>query len=347
MLNSLFPTFAMSDSFRRSLGSLLDAAGSARREAPWHAVLDQTGFRLRCYGQQTGAAHPVLIVPAPFKRPYIFDLLPEVSIVRRLGEAGRSVYLSEWLEQEDANGGANCGLDTSVASLRTAIEKIATMHGRPPIVLGHSLGGTLAAIATALDPHRVHKLVLIEAPLRFGEQTGALRPIAACPTNWPLTGRVPGTLLDLASVAVAPDEFAFGRWNDAWASFSDLEGFAIHAQVIRWTLDEFAPPAPLLQDVVDLLYRQDLFAQNQLSVLGQLASSDSLGEIPVAAIVDHASRLVPPSSALQPLSTPTVFAYVPETGVGLQHVGPLVGRRAHREIWPGVIGWMHDSAARG
>ena len=39
---------------------------------------------------------------------------------------------------------------------------------------------------------------------------------------------------------------------------------------------------------------------------------------------------------------------MPETGVGLQHVGPLVGRRVHREIWPGVIGWMHGagSAAR-
>jgi polyhydroxyalkanoate synthase len=235
-----------------------------------------------------------------------------------------------------------------VASLRTAIEKIATEHGRPPIVLGHSLGGTLAAIATALDPHRVHKLVLIEAPLRFGDQTGALRPIAACPTNWPLNGPVPGTLLDLASVAVAPDEFAIGRWSDAWASFSDVKAFAIHARVIRWTLDEFAPPAPLLQDVVDLLYRQDLFARNQLEVLGQSARSDSLAEIPVAAIVDHASRLVPPSSALQPLGSPTVFRYAPEAGVGLQHVGPLVGRRAHREIWPKVIGWMHDavSAAR-
>jgi polyhydroxyalkanoate synthase subunit PhaC len=50
--------------------------------------------------------------------------------------------------------------------------------------------------------------------------------------------------------------------------------------------------------------------------------------------------LVPPSSALEPLSSPTVFAYVPEIGVGLQHVGPLVGRRAHREIWPRVIDWM-------
>jgi polyhydroxyalkanoate synthase len=92
-----------------------------------------------------------------------------------------------------------------------------------------------------------------------------------------------------------------------------------------------------------LLYRQDRFARNELRVLGRPARSDSLAKIPVAAIVDHTSRLVPPSSALEPLSSPTVFAYVPEIGVGLQHVGPLVGRRAHREIWPHVIDWMRGT----
>jgi polyhydroxyalkanoate synthase len=297
---------------------------------------------LRRYGQEAGTAGPVLIVPAPIKRPYIFDLLPEVSVIRRLTEAGFSVYLSEWCEEESGSR----DLGNSVGSLRSALEKIASEHGRAPIVVGHSLGGTLAAILAAIEPLRVDKLVLIEAPLRFGEQTGALRPITAYPDSW-LFGEtvepIPGSLLDLASVAAAPEEFAFGRWSDAWASLPDVEAFAIHARVIRWSLDEFAPPAPLLQSVVDLLYRQDRFARNELRLLGRLAGSGSLAEIPIAAIVDHTSRLVPPSSALDPLSSPSVFAYMPEIGVGLQHVGPLVGRRSHREIWPCVIAWMRGT----
>jgi polyhydroxyalkanoate synthase len=338
----MFPLFSTSDAVRRSLGRLLDDAGLAPHESPWHVVLEQPDFRLRRYGQQPEAAGPVLIVPAPIKRPYIFDLLPEVSVIRRLIEAGFSVYLNEWREEESASR----DLDNCVGSIRMALEKIVAEHGRAPIVVGHSLGGTLAAILAAIDPHRVDKLVLIEAPLRFGEETGALRPITAYPDSW-LFGRtdelVPGTLLDLASVAAAPEEFAFGHWSDAWASLPDAEALAIHARVIRWSLDEFAPPAPLLQSVVDLLYRQDRFARNELRVLGRLARSDSLAEIPIAAIVDHTSRLVPPASALGPLRNPTVFAYTPEIGVGLQHVGPLVGRRAHREIWPRVIDWMRGT----
>jgi polyhydroxyalkanoate synthase subunit PhaC len=341
--NSMFPMLFMTDTLRRSLGRLLDDAGLAPQETPWHVVLKRSDLQLRRYGQQAGTAGPVLIVPAPIKRPYIFDLLPQVSIIRRLTEAGFAVYLSEWCEEESGSG----DLGTSVGSLRTALEKIATDHGRAPIVIGHSLGGTLAAILAALEPHRVDKLVLIEAPLRFGEQTGALRPIALYPDRLLFGGTVepiPGTLLDLGSVAAAPDEFSFGRWSDAWASLRDVEALAIHSRVIRWTLDEFAPPAPLLQSVVDLLYREDRFARNELRLLGRLTGADSLAEIPTAAIVDHTSRLVPPSSALDPLRSPTVFAYVPEIGVGLQHVGPLVGRRAHREIWPGVIDWMRGAS---
>src|SRR6266404_1958068 len=298
-------------------------------------------LQLRRYGQQAETAGPVLIVPAPIKRPYIFDLLPEVSVIRRLTEAGFSVYLSEWCE-----GSASGDLGKSVESLRIALEKIASEHGRAPILIGHSLGGTLAAILAAIEPHRVDKLVLIEAPLRFGEQTGALRPIMAYPDSWLFGGTVkaiPGSLLGLASVAAAPEEFAFGSWSDAWASLPDPKALAIHSRVIRWSLDEFAPPAALLRSVVDLLYRKDRFARNELRLLGGLARSDSLAEIPIAAIVDHTSRLVPPSSALEPLSSPSVFAYVPEIGVGLQHVGPLVGRRAHREIWPRVIDWMRGA----
>lgn len=338
MQNPIFSTFYMSDAHRRLLGRLLDLAGLGPRETSWRPVLEQSNVRLRRYGELAGEAGPVLIVPAPIKRPYIFDLMPEVSIVRRLAQAGFTVYLNEWLEAAtDADLGASIGL------LRSALEKVAGEHGRAPIMIGHSLGGTLAAIVTALDPRRVEKLVLIESPLRFGEQTGALWPIAVGPTSELLNGvggTIPGSVLNVASVAAAPDEFSFARWSDYWASLPDPEALAIHARVMRWTLDEFAPPAGLLQCVLELLYRRDLFARNELRVTGHPASLDKLAEIPVAAIVDRNSRLVPPLSALEPLSNPTVFAYVPEIGVALQHVGPLVGRRTHREIWPRLIDWM-------
>ena len=45
---------------------------------------------------QAQAGPVVLVVPAPIKRSYIWDLLPEASAVRRLLAAGARVLLAEW-----------------------------------------------------------------------------------------------------------------------------------------------------------------------------------------------------------------------------------------------------------
>ena len=36
----------------------------------------------------------------------------------------------------------------------------------------------------------------------------------------------------------------------------------------------------------------------------------------------------------------SIIEYPGEIGVGLQHLGPLIGRRAHATIWPAIISWM-------
>lgn len=333
----MLPFFSLDDSARRAAGRLLENAGYGPHETAWDRI-DGSCFRLRRYAQSAENKSPILIVPAPIKRAYIFDLLPNVSVVRRLVEAGFAVYLYEWPEEKDDAW----DLESSVSSLRLAAEMIGAQHRGSLILVGHSLGGTLAAITAALEPPLVSKLVLIEAPLKFGEQTGALEPIVFSSSAVP-PGCVPGSLLDLAGVAAAPDEFVFAPYADACACLQDQEASAIHVAVIRWSLDEFAPSGRLIQDVLQLLYREDRFARNQLYLLGQFAGCDSLTKIPVAAIVDHTSRVVPFTSVLGGLRNPSIFPYEPEIGVALQHVGPLVGRRAHKTLWPKLVDWMRGA----
>ena len=50
-------------------------------------MLDDPDVRLRLYEQPASGGPALLIVPAPIKRGYIWDLLPNVSVVRRYLEA--------------------------------------------------------------------------------------------------------------------------------------------------------------------------------------------------------------------------------------------------------------------
>ena len=75
-----------SDGIRRSLGIALDQLDMGPIETEWQTTLSEPGFTLRRYGDRSDGSPPVLLVPAPIKRPYIFDLMPQVSVVRRLLE---------------------------------------------------------------------------------------------------------------------------------------------------------------------------------------------------------------------------------------------------------------------
>lgn len=332
-----------SDHMRRSFGTMLDSVGLGLNETPCEAVLIEPGYTLRRYGSSDSGRVPVLIIPAPIKRPYIFDLLAGVSVVRHFLEAKFPVYVLAWGEFEPE--GADWGLSEYASSwIGAAVDAIRAEQRRRPVLVGHSLGGTFAAIFSALNPDRISKLVLVEAPLSFAEHTGAFASLVTIsPRTWllaQLMGGAPGSLLDIASVSADPKEFVLGPLLDRWLSVLDPGAMAIHARVMRWTLDEFPLPPRLFAEVVELLYREDRFAQGKLTLNGAPALPAALKGIPIAVIVDFANWVVPPSSALNPLADPIVFRYQPEIGVGLQHVGPLVGRYAHRELWPQVVSWM-------
>jgi poly(3-hydroxyalkanoate) synthetase len=124
------------DEARRRVGRALDAFGLGPQETPHRVVAEMPGARLRAYHDQERADGPVLfIIPAPFKKAYLWDLLPEVSVVRRCLAGGLRVYLLEWLiptRHEDEFGLAEslwvtfpaaCGVSPIDGHLQTAIPR--------------------------------------------------------------------------------------------------------------------------------------------------------------------------------------------------------------------------------
>jgi polyhydroxyalkanoate synthase len=341
--------FEQMDRFRQWSGVLLDSVGFAPRESAFHVAYKEPGLQLRRYADAWDAGPALLIAPAPIKRGYIWDLAPEVSVVRRCRQLGMRVYMAEWMEDAD-RATRHFGIDDFADRLLTAcVDAIEADTGQRKVILaGHSLGGTLAAIFACLHPERVRGLVLLEAPLHFAGDAGKFAGAVAATPDARLIeqafGHVPGSFLNVASVASAPAEFQWQRLTDFLFCVSDRNAFATHMRVERWMHDEFPLPGRLFSEVVELLYRRDKLMQGTLCVAGRQVGPRSL-DAPLLCVVDPRSTIIPPESILpfhEAAAAPRkkLLYYHGDVGVAVQHVGVLVGASAHAHTWPAIFDWL-------
>jgi polyhydroxyalkanoate synthase subunit PhaC len=86
--------FETTDILRRAQGRTLQAVGFGPDEFPYRVTASGPFWVLRDYGKDS-ATQCVLIVAAPIKRPYIWDLAPSSSAIRYCLKAGLRVRLLE------------------------------------------------------------------------------------------------------------------------------------------------------------------------------------------------------------------------------------------------------------
>src|SRR4051812_8596029 len=122
------------DRARRRTGDLLDALGAGPRTTPSRTLVDAPGLRLRHFPGAPATAPAVLLVPAPIKRWYIWDLEPDVSVVSRVLAHGLDVHLVEWTDP--GPGEQDFGLDDYAdRMLRGCVEATIRRTGQPQVVL--------------------------------------------------------------------------------------------------------------------------------------------------------------------------------------------------------------------
>lgn len=333
------------DGLRRMQGNALAALGLGPRECRHSVVARGRLWRLRDYGG-AGDGPPLLIVAAPIKHPYVWDLRPSVSVVRRCLAAGLRVFLLEWLPA--SRGTADAGLEAYAGqALAEAVAEISRRtDGAKPVLMGHSLGGTFAAIHGALAGDSLSGLVLLSAPLCFAPGSGRFRDalVSLLPDSLAAIDVVPGSLLTGICVWAAPDIFVWSRAADAGLGLTDPEALAVQAGVERWSLDELPLSGRLVREIFEQLYREDRLCRGRLEIAGRRLGPAAL-RLPTLAAVNAADGIAPPASVRPfvdslPTAPSRVLAYEGEAGVGLQHLAVLLGRKAHAQLWPQIIEWL-------
>jgi polyhydroxyalkanoate synthase len=339
--------FACGDIARRAQGSALGALGLDPVECAHRVVATGDFWRLRDYGAED-ASSALLIVAAPIKRPYIWDLAPAVSPIRYCRAQGQRVFLLEWLPATEHS--CHIGLAGYTGAVAAAAELVSQKSGAPPLLLGHSLGGTLAALAAARAPEAMRGLVLLSSPLCFAPGTSRFRDALVMMVPYSSlseTEPCPGSLLSHVSALAAPDTFVWLRLMDAALCAGDRHALDLHARVERWALDEVALSGKLVCEIVEWLYREDRFCRGTLRI-GEAPVKPSDVRVPTLAVVNTRDDIAPPTSiepfiATLPEGNARSIAYAGEVGVGLQHLGVLVGRKAHAQLWPQIIAFACET----
>ena len=120
----------------------------------------------------------------------------------------------------------------------------------------------------------------------------------------------------------------------------------IHARVERWALDEAPLPGKLVHEMVEWLYRENRLCRGTLELCNMRVGPFILS-VPTLAVVNTADEVAPLASVkpfieAMPTSDVRIVQFPGETGVGLQHLGILVGRQAHAQLWPEIIVWLNS-----
>ena len=334
--------FDVSDIIRRAQGDVVGALGLDPNECSYQTIASDSHWRLRDYGDQH-QSRSLLIVAAPIKRPYIWDLSPSTSAIRFCLRGGLHVHLLEWMPASSHAG--NCGIDDYVLAIAEAVETITVAQGTKPYLIGHSLGGTLAAIYGAFLPESIRGIVLLGAPLCFERSESHFRDalVTLVPQNISDSDPFPGSLLSYASALASPGTFVWSRLTDAVMSIADPLAMEIHARVERWALDEIPLPGKLVHHIVDWLYRENRFFRGVLKIDGKFVGPSSLS-VATLAVINTADDVAPPIS-VKPFADAMaekvqIIEYSGERGVCLQHLGILVGRHAQARVWPRILSWL-------
>jgi polyhydroxyalkanoate synthase subunit PhaC len=336
--------FSTMDALRRLQGNALAAFGSGPDECASTVIASTPLWRLRDYGGHD-ATSPLLIVAAPIKRPYIWDLAPSVSAIRFCLQQKLHVYLLEWMPASRAT--SHSGLGEYMLAISTCVEKVSRKsRDARPFLMGHSLGGTLAAIFGASAPATIRGLVLIGAPLSFEPQASRFRDalVGLVPADLSHSEPFPGSLLSQMSALASPATFVWSRMIDAALSVGDARALDVHRRVERWALDEVPLPGKLVHQIIESLYRENRLCCGTLRVRGKRVGPACLSA-PTLAVVNMADD-VAPLAAVEPFidametKYTQIIEYEGERGVCLQHLGALVGRQAYAELWPQIISWI-------
>ncbi len=288
---------------------------------------------------------PILIVYALINKPYILDLQPERSVVRRLLEAGHDVYLIDW--NEPSRMDQYLTLDDYVNRyMDNCVDEVCERSGQDAInVLGYCMGGTMSAMYAALHPEKVNALALMAAGLYFDDTGGILEEWGSDEYYDPedvteTFGNVPAGMLDVGFALMDPVDNYVSKYVRLYDNLENEDFVENFARMERWLGEGIDLAGAAYEQFLGDIYQDNKLYEGELSLNGKRVDPSKI-DMPVLQLMGEYDHLIP-AAASKPFNDVIGSDDVETIEYPTGHIGLSVSGSSHEDVWPRAAEWFHE-----
>ena len=314
---------------------------------PSEVVYEENKLELLHYEAQTDEQNkvPILVVYALVNKPYILDLQPDRSVIRRLLEAGHDVYMIDWNEPSRLD--QHLTLSEYVNRyIDNCVDVLRERSGQEKInLLGYCMGGTMSVMYASLHSEKVNALGLMAAGLCFDRTGGVLETWGDDEYYSPRDvvdtfGNMPADFLDDGFALMDPVDNYVTKYitfydnmdNDAFVeNFSRME---------RWLDEGIDLAGDAYVEFLEKIYQNNELYRNELEIGGEHVDLANV-DMPILQILGEYDHLIPPEAS-KPFNDVVGSDDVRTIEYPTGHIGLSVSSSSHENVWPEVCDWYHE-----
>jgi len=311
-------------------------------------VVDKNGiFRLLHYHPTTQRKYktPLLIAYAFINRPYVLDLSPDISVIKKYLDAGLDVYMIDWGYPTRVD--QYITIDDYVNYIDKCVDYIRWRENVNRVSLhGYCLGGDLSVIYTVLHQEKIRNLMLQATPIDFDtDNTLAIWAKKLDVDRIVDTFRLaPGDFLNVGFLLVDPINLLVGKYHGMLEMLEEKRFLENFLRMEKWIFDAPAIPGETYRQYIKEWYQQNLIVKNEFVCDGIKIdlSKINIPLLVIAATYDHIAPLESQKAILNLISSRDKDVYEYSKG----HIGITTSRASHKEYWPQVIKWLEERSIK-
>ncbi|MFD2204447.1 alpha/beta fold hydrolase [Kiloniella antarctica] len=298
--------------------------------------------------------YPIFVIPSLVNRYYILDLIEKNSFLRWLGKEGWRPFVMDWGAPGETE--KEFGLENYICEyLVPALRHIKKKTGRPPIVLGYCMGGTLSVALAELCQEDICSMVLMASPWDFHNGSEAGQDLASDRFEEIRVRQQGAWLSSLLPIIDAQGEMPHQILQALFASldltlslrkFSTFTRFKENSDEERrfvaledWLNDGVCLTAKVSKECFEGWYSENTPEKGNWHIDGKRINPANLN-IPNLSIISSRDRIVPSASSYA-LAKKLSKSSVLDTPLG--HIGMVVSRGAQSKIWTPLSSWMKQN----